>query len=181
MMLILSIIVICSYLHSVCLVSAVLKNIKYFKKHLPNGAYAIRKTISRNLNYARCLNIAPLEMTWFMVPVEYIPNGKGIIIPIEYTLMVYSPNGKVMVLWKIVFQSGNGLGKKLKKRYVIKDAMSVKISFMHYMKWARVILPVVFEGFKVVYIFCSFFLFTIIVNRQLVNFSSPPVSTGLRM
>ena len=53
-----------------------------------------------------------MEIAWFMVPVEYIPNGKGIIIPIEYTLMVYSPNGKVMVLWKIVFQSGNGLGKR---------------------------------------------------------------------
>ena len=54
---------------------------------------------------------------------------------------------------------------KDKKKYVIKDAMSIKISFMHYMKWARVMLPVVFEGFKVVYIFCSFFLFTIIVSR----------------
>ena len=74
------------------------EHMTYFKKDLPNGAYAIRKKISRNLNYARCLNIAPMEMTWFMVPVEYIPNGKGIIIPIEYTLMVYSPNGKVMVL-----------------------------------------------------------------------------------
>ena len=43
--------------------------------------------------------------------------------------------------------------------------MSITISFMHYMKWTRVMLPVVFEEFKVVYIiFCHFFLFTSIVN-----------------
>ena len=29
---------------------------------------------------------------------------------------------------------------------MLKDTMSVKISFMHYMKWIRVILPVVFRG-----------------------------------
>ena len=34
--------------------------------------------------------------------------------------------------------------------------MSVKISFMHYMKWIRVMLPVVFEEFKLV---CTFSLF----------------------
>ena len=28
----------------------------------------------------------------------YGPNGKGIIAPMEYTLMVYSPNGECMVL-----------------------------------------------------------------------------------
>ena len=31
-------------------------------------------------------------------------NGKGIMAPMEYTLLVYSPNGKSMVLWKIVFE-----------------------------------------------------------------------------
>ena len=30
----------------------------------------------------------------------------------EYTPMVYSPNGKGMVLWKILFWSGNGHGKR---------------------------------------------------------------------
>ena len=33
---------------------------------------------------------------------------------------------------------------KDKKKNIIKDTMSVKISFMDYMKWIRVILPVVF-------------------------------------
>ena len=32
----------------------------------------------------------------------------------------------------------------------MKDTMSMKISFMHYMKWIRVMLPVAFEEFKVV-------------------------------
>ena len=31
--------------------------------------------------------------------------------PIEYNLMIYSPNGKDMVLRKIVFRSGNRHGK----------------------------------------------------------------------
>ena len=34
---------------------------------------------------------------------------------------------------------------KDKKGYNIKDTMSNKISFIHYRKWTRVILPVVFE------------------------------------
>ena len=37
--------------------------------------------------------------------------------------------------------------------------MPIKISFMHYMKWAVVMLPIVFEEFEVVYIFfATFFL-----------------------
>ena len=39
------------------------------------------------------------------------PNGKSLT-PIEYALMVYSPNGKGMVLRKIVFRSGNRHGKR---------------------------------------------------------------------
>ena len=32
--------------------------------------------------------------------------------PMKYTPMVYSPNGKGMVPWKIIFRSGNGHGKR---------------------------------------------------------------------
>ena len=39
---------------------------------------------------------------------------------------------------------------------MLKDTMSVKISFMHYMKWIRVMLPIVFEEFKLV---CTLLLF----------------------
>ena len=48
------------------------------------------------------------------------------------------------------------------------------------MKWSRVMLPVVFEEFKLVYIFLLFFPFTIIFNQQKIKFSknlggcSPP-------
>ena len=37
--------------------------------------------------------------------------------------------------------------------------MSVKISFLHYMKGARVMLPVVFEEFEVAFIFFAIFSF----------------------
>ena len=36
------------------------------------------------------------------------------------------------------------------KKYSINDTISIKISFMHYMKWRRVMLPVVFEEFELV-------------------------------
>ena len=43
------------------------------------------------------------------------------------------------------------------KKDIIKD--TIKISFVHYMKWTRVMLPVVYEEFEVVYIFSFLFSF----------------------
>ena len=37
--------------------------------------------------------------------------------------------------------------------------MSIKISFMHFMKWTRVMLPKVFEEFELVYVMFLFFSF----------------------
>ena len=45
---------------------------------------------------------------------------KGIMTSMKYTFIIYSPNGKGMVLWNIVFPSGNGDDKK---RCTIKDTM----------------------------------------------------------
>ena len=42
----------------------------------------------------------------------YGPNGKGIMASMEHILITYSPNGKGMDLWNIVFLSGNRHGKK---------------------------------------------------------------------
>ena len=68
--------------------------------------------------------------------------------------MVYSPKGRDTVLC-------NRHGKRLKK-----DSTKEKISSMHYMKWTRVMSPVVFEEFKLVCNFCFVcFLFFMIVNR----------------
>ena len=51
------------------------------------------------------------------------------------------------------------------EKYSIKDTMSVKISLMHYMQLKKIMLPVVFEEFEMIYMFLLyFFLFTIIVN-----------------
>ena len=43
-----------------------------------------------------------MEKMWFMAPVEYNQNGKSIVAPKEYFLMVHSPNRKGLVLRKIV-------------------------------------------------------------------------------
>ena len=48
--------------------------------------------------YVQCLNLAPMEKARFLAPVEYRPYGKGIMAPMKHTFMVYSPNGKGMVL-----------------------------------------------------------------------------------
>ena len=47
------------------------------------------------------------------------------------------------------------------KKYSIKYTMSIKISLMHYMKWTRVMLTVVFVEFKLICIsfFCYFISF----------------------
>ena len=36
-----------------------------------------------------------MEKGYFMVPMEYSPNGKGVMAPMEYTPMVYSPNERL--------------------------------------------------------------------------------------
>ena len=79
---------------------------------LQNIAYAIQRTILRNLNYVQCLILAPVEKAWFLGPVDYSPNGKSIMAPMEHTSMVYSFNEKGMVLWNVLFWSGNGHGKR---------------------------------------------------------------------
>ena len=52
---------------------------------------------------------------------KHIINGKGIVYGhngeyisalMEYTLMVFLPSGKDMVLWKFAFGSGNRCGKR---------------------------------------------------------------------
>ena len=53
---------------------------------------------------------------------------------------------------------------KDEKKYSIEDTTSEKFSFLHYVKWTRVMLPVVVEEFELVCIFSLFFLFTIVVD-----------------
>ena len=48
---------------------------------------------------------------WYMALREYNPNGKGKVVPMEFTLMVYSSYEKGMVLWKTIFRSGTGHGR----------------------------------------------------------------------
>ena len=67
-----------------------------FQYLLSNIAYTIWKIILKSLNYVQCLNIAHIEKAKFMMQMEYSPNG--IMAPREYSLVVYSPNGKGMVL-----------------------------------------------------------------------------------
>ena len=44
--------------------------------------------------------------------VVYDPNEKGIMASVEYTLMIYSPNGKSMDLRNVVLPSCNRHGKR---------------------------------------------------------------------
>ena len=53
-----------------------------------------------------------MKKAWFMARMEYNPNGKSIMVPMEYNNMVYSPNGKGAVLWKTLFRNRNGRGKR---------------------------------------------------------------------
>ena len=74
----------CLHIYSVYLVCRVLKN-TYFEKHLSEAAP----------KYSMC---SLMEKTLITTPVECRPNEKGIMATMEYTLMVYSANGKDMVL-----------------------------------------------------------------------------------
>ena len=93
-----------------------------------------------NLNYVQYLCIATMVKAWLMAPMKYSSNKKG------------------MVLWKIGFRRANHYGKKTKNT-VLKETMSRKISFMHYVKWKRVNLLPVSEEFELVCIFLIFFSF----------------------
>ena len=57
-------------------------------------------------------NTIPMEKAWFMVPIEYNHNGKNIMVPMKYILIIYSLDWKGMVLWKIVFEIGNLHGER---------------------------------------------------------------------
>ena len=55
--------------------------------------------------------------------------------------------------------------------------MSIKISFLHYMRWIRVMLPDVFEEFEVVYVFLATFCFSLslsIGKRSTLGKICPP-------
>ena len=43
-----------------------------------------------------------MEKTWFTALMDYNPNVKGITEPKEYVLMVHSPNGKGIVLQRLL-------------------------------------------------------------------------------
>ena len=61
----------------------------------------------------------------------YGPNGQGIMASMEYTLIIYSPVEKVW-FYEILFLQVVIVIVKDKKRCIIKDAMSIKTTFMHY-------------------------------------------------
>ena len=112
MMLIFSIILMCFYLYSVRLVCRVSNNKEQLSVVASKYSITIWKTILRNLNYVQCLNIAPMEKAWFMVPMDYSPNGKYIIVPMGYIPKFNNPNGKGTILWWILFRSRNGHVKR---------------------------------------------------------------------
>ena len=141
-----------------------------FQWVLPNIAFAIWKKRLRNLHYVQCLNIAPMKIAYALWPQWIRNNGLNWI----YTHNLL-PRWKRHGFYEILFFQVIIVMVKDKKRWTLKDAMSITISFMHYrnyITWTRVKLPVVFEEFDLVYVFWFlFFFFTIIVNWWKVNFS----------
>ena len=61
-----------------------------------------------------------MEKTWFMAPMDYSPNGKGIMVPMDYNPMVYNPNEKDKVYYERLFFEVVMIMVK-KKKYNIKD------------------------------------------------------------
>ena len=92
MILILSVIVMCSYLYSVCLVSRVLKN-AYFKELISVVAskYSICDMENKTQEFKLCSMFKKDSSNSKGI-------GKGIMTSVESTLIIYSPNGKDVVL-----------------------------------------------------------------------------------
>ena len=120
MMLIFSIIAMCLYLYSMCMVCRVLKN-TYFKEHpwVIASKYSICDSESNTCEFKLCsmFKLSSNRKGMIFTPIEYSPNEKGIMAPMEYKPMFYSPNGKSMVSWKILFRNGNGHIKDKWKYY----------------------------------------------------------------
>ena len=183
LMLIFSIIAICLYLYSECLVCRVLKN----KDQL--SVVASKCSICDMEN-----NIQEFKLCSML---KHSPNGKGMIygsngIQPQWkrhygTSGIYrkfnSPNEKGTILFFFFFEVVMVMLKD-KRKYIIKDTMSINISFIHYMKQITVMLPVVFEEFELVCTFLLFFFFTLslsIGKRSTLAKICPPVSTDLSL
>ena len=64
---------------------------------------------------------------------EYSPNGKDIMAPVEYIASLIAPMKKARFYEGFFFEVVMVMLKD-KRKYVIKDTMSINISFIHYMK-----------------------------------------------
>ena len=105
----------------------------------------------RNLNYAQCLNIAPIEKTWFRLQRNILSLFIALIDKAWFYERLFFEVVIIMVEDKKT-----------------KDTMSIKISFMVYMKWTIVMLSVDFKNLKWFKFFFSL-LFSFYYHFQLVE------------
>ena len=73
--------------------------------------------------------------------------------PMEYTSWFIAPREKAWLYKRFFIEVVMVKGKNVMvkdKINTVKDKMSIKNSFLHYMKWAGIMLPVVFTEFEVV-------------------------------
>ena len=68
-----------------------------------------------------------------MVQMEYSPNGKDIMAPVEYIASLITSMKKAQFYEGFFFEVSMVMLKH-KRKYIIKDTMSINISFIHYMK-----------------------------------------------
>ena len=63
-----------------------------------------------------------MKKAWFLTTMEYSPNGKGIMTSMEKTWFYQRLSFEIVIVMV------------KDKKYSIKDTMSIKVSFMYYMK-----------------------------------------------
>ena len=82
-------------------------------------------------------------MVWFMTPME-----KALWPQWNTPSWFIAPMEKAWFYERLFFEVVIVMMKD--KKYNMKYTVSIKISFMHYMKWTRVMLPAIFEEFEIV-------------------------------
>ena len=134
---------------------------------------------TQNFKLCSTLNYSPNVQ--FMAPMEYSPNGKGIMTPMEYTPMVYSPSGKGIALWKIVFELVIAMVKDKKRQH---KRCNVNKNQFYALREVDKKNAIVFEEFELVCIFVAIFSMSLSTDKRSTlakiwgNSTPPPQPPG---
>ena len=138
-----------------------------FQWLLPDTAYAIWKTILRNLNYFQCLNIALSKRHSLWPQLNKASMEKALWLQWNIPSWFIALMEKAWFSERFFFEVVIVMVNVKQKKYSIRGKMSIKISFMHYIKCTRVNVTSTFWGSWNGYIFLL--LFSIYYHCQLVK------------